>query len=133
MTDKPFYPQGEWAPSEQQREVAEYLAAGYSQKRTAALTKVGLRSINRWWCEEPEFQEYVLGLRDVFMAGQRSLFQNSVMLAQSIYFKALTGDAESDDPAVELATRFLERTVWRNVGPGDIPLGLLKPPADGAA
>ena len=121
MTDEQLYPSVQWDFSDQQREVAEYLAAGYSQRRAAAITKVGLRTINRWWCEEEEYPKYVEWLRIQFMNGQRSMFQSSVIVAQSIYFKALTGDADPDDPSVDLATRLLERTVWRNVGPGDLP------------
>lgn len=118
MTDERL-PSAAWIPSAIQREVAEYLAAGYSQNRTSQLVQgITLRSIQRWWAEIPEFREYVAEVRAELMAAQRPMFESTVAIAQKLVLMGLTGECHPDDPRVQLARDLLARTVWRIVQPG---------------
>lgn len=102
-----------WTPTDKQREAAEFLALGYSQKRTAALVGISQPAISKWWNTQPEFQQYVMDMTAQFMASRENILAQSVALATLIYHRALTGDVDADDePTVELATRLLERTIW---------------------
>jgi len=108
-----------WHPSVTQQEVAEYLAAGYSQNRTSMIvTGVTLRTIQRWWAEVPEFRVYVQEVRAELIAGQRPMFETTVSLAQQIVLGALTGEYPADDPRVGIAREVLRTTVWRIATPG---------------
>jgi hypothetical protein len=119
-----------WAPSDLQHQCAEYLAAGYSQKRTAAIVSqenegtklpgITQQGISKWLIEQPQYAEYVAEMRRQWLAAQRMMFHNSVGIAQLIYFKALTGECDADDPTVELATKLLDRTLWRHAVPGGL-------------
>ena len=126
----------QWIPSASQREVAEYLAAGYSQNRTSQICEAAaLRTIQKWWAEIPEFREYVAARREELMQAQRPMFESTVAVSQMLVLGALTGEYSPDDPAVELARDVLSRTVWRIVEPGHtaIPPARQLPPGGDAA
>lgn len=112
----------EWHPSAKQMEVAEYLAAGYSQNRTSQIVPgVHLRTIQRWWLIE-QYRQYVGWLREELMAAQKPLFQSTVATAQALVHGALTGEYSAKDPHVQLATRVLENTLWKHIVPGETPV-----------
>lgn len=104
-----------WTPSPQQQRAAEYLAAGYSQNRTAEL--IGSQQRTVWqWCQREDFAAHVAFVRQRLVEAQRPLYDNSVSIAQVIYTRALTGEAV-DDRDLALAIKLLEQTLWRTARP----------------
>jgi hypothetical protein len=118
-----------WAPNDRQRELAEYLAAGYSINRASQVMGIDYRTC--WeWCQLSVMQAYIMEVRDRLMASQVPMFENIVALAQAIYLQGLTGERGPSDPALVLADRVLTNTLWKHakpraadrtesVGPGD--------------
>ena len=104
-----------WFPSPDQQEAAEYLAAGYSQFRTAEITGHGQAVIWRW-TRVPEFAAYVADLREKLVAAQRPLYEHSVSIAQQIVLRALTGEPV-DKLDYDRAERLLQSTLWRTAKP----------------
>ena len=114
-------------PSAIQWEVAEHLAAGYSQNRTAALVSEGKADdemvsqqvISYWWVNLPEFRDLVGTLRQEWLSSQRRVLQESIALAQLVYLRDMQGERR-DTRATELATGLLRATLWPNLTAGDL-------------
>lgn len=104
---------GPWQPSADELRVIEYLAVGYSQNRTAALTGVHQQVISRWYNQNEAFRQMVADRTVEFIESQSNVFEQTKALAQLIFHQAMTGERDRDDPATELAVKFLDRTVWR--------------------
>lgn len=109
-----------WNP--QQQQWAEYVAAGYSQRRASFSVGVDDRTGRKWWAI-PEMREYVEDIRAELMASQRPLFESTVLLSQQLVLGALTGEFPPDDPRINLAREVLRTTVWRVVVPGNTSVG----------
>lgn len=114
-------------PSALQWEVAEHLAAGYSQNRTAALVSEGKadnemvsqQTISYWWVNLPEFRELVGTMRSEWLASQRRVLQESIALAQLVYLRDMQGERR-DVRATDLAAKLLGATLWPHLVPGDL-------------
>jgi hypothetical protein len=118
MNNKPAV----WRPSEEQLRVIEYLASGHSQNRTAAITKIPQQTISDWY-QGAEFQALVAQKTAEFIASRPSVLDQTEALAQLIWHQALAGERRRDDPAVELAERYLSATVWKLRGGGHKQFG----------
>ena len=114
-------------PSALQWEVAEHLAAGYSQNRTAALVSEGKADdemvsqqvISYWWVNLPEFRELVGTMRSEWLSSQRRVLQESIALAQLVYLRDMQGERR-DVRATDLAAKLLGATLWPHLTPGDV-------------
>lgn len=101
-----------WEPTDQQLQVARYIAAGYTQQRAADAVGVGLRTVGRWMAETP-LPDLVADIREEIRDTQEPQFQKTIDLAQQIVIGALSGEYRADDPRVLLAERVLARTLHR--------------------
>ena len=108
--------------TEKQREYADHLAAGKSQRQVAKLCGTTQQNISWLIKNKPEFVALIQELRAELMASQRPLFESTVALSQELVFGALAGEYDPDDSRVELAREVLSRTVWRIVEPGHTPI-----------
>lgn len=108
----------EWAPSDTQREVAEYLAAGYSQNRTAQICKVvDLRTIQRWWAEHDEdgrypYREFVNRWKQEILANANPKFASLVDKCQEIQLRVADGNLDPNSGLAIWAERQLSRTLY---------------------
>jgi hypothetical protein len=105
-----------WVPtSSKQGMAAEYLAAGYSQNRTAELVETDQKTVWRW-TQDQRFAKYVAWKREQLVQAQRPLYEHSVSIAQAIVMRALTGEPV-DRTDYERAERLLQSTLWRTAKP----------------
>lgn len=118
MNNKPAV----WRPSEEQLRVIEYLASGHSQQRTAAITKIPQTTISAWYAKA-QFREMVANKAAEFIASRESVLDQTEALAQLIWHQALAGERDPDDPAVDMAERYLASTVWKLRGGGHKQFG----------
>ena len=105
-----------WTPTPGMAQAAEYLAAGYSQHRTAEILDISQKNV--WqWTQRPEFAALVADLRLKLVEAQRPLFENSISIAQNIVTRYLTGEGGVDDDTYHRAAKLLELTLWRTATP----------------
>lgn len=106
-----------WRPTDEQFKVAELLASGYSQNRTAALCGVPQRTISHWYSDldfSPQFRELVAELQVQFIQRRESILVQSETLALHLYHQGLTGECtDSGATPIDLALELLRATVWR--------------------
>ena len=102
---------GVWSPSETELKVAEYLASGYSQNRTAALCDLSQQTISVWY-QRPEFAQLVADLTVQFLNSGDAVHAQTVALARLIVHQAMAGERSDKDPTVELAICVLRETDW---------------------
>jgi hypothetical protein len=100
---------GAWSPSEAELRVAEYLACGYSQNRTAQLCDMNQSTIS-YWMKREEFAQLVADRTAQFLNSGDAVFAQTVALARLIVHQAMTGERSRDDPTVELAFSYLHET-----------------------
>jgi predicted transcriptional regulator len=99
---------GVWHPSETELKVAEYLASGYSQNRTAALCHLTQACISQW-LQRPEFAALVDELTDRFLNSGDSVYAATVALSRLIVHQVITGERERD-ATTDLAFSYLRET-----------------------
>lgn len=102
---------GVWSPSETELQVAEYLACGYSQNRTAALCRMSQSTISLWY-QRPEFEKLVADMTAQFLNSGDAVHAQTVALSRLIVHQAVAGERDHDDPTVELALSVLRETDW---------------------
>ena len=100
-----------WTPSETELKVAELLACGYSQNRTAALCEMAQATISAWY-RRPEFAQLVADMTARFLNSGEAVHAQTVALCQLVVHQAVAGERDPRDPAVELAERVLRETDW---------------------
>ena len=107
-----------WRPTEEQFKVAELLASGYSQTRTAAISGVPQQTISNWWGGDlsfsEQFRQLVADLQVEFMERRESIIEQSETLALLLYHQGLTGErVDPNKTPIDLALEILRATVWR--------------------
>lgn len=117
-----------WRPTDEQFKVAELLASGYSQNRTAALSGVPQQTISRWWDGEvsfsQQFRELVTDLQREFIERRESILVQSETLALHLYHQGLTGEcSDSGTTPLDLAAQLLSATVWKQRAGGHRKFG----------
>lgn len=100
---------GIWSPSTEELTVIEYLAAGYSQNRTAKITGIPQSTIASWFSRNPAFAQMVADRTVEFVRNRDATFAQTLALAQMLVHQGLTGELSDDDPALRLAIRVVER------------------------
>jgi len=108
-----------WRPTDDQRQVAELLATGYSQNRAAAICGIPQTTISGWWQDNvwsPRYRELVAELNQRFE--ETRVLDSTIKLAELLHHQAVTGELESDDPSVVLARELLAATSWKRYGAG---------------
>jgi len=100
-----------WTPSETELRVAEYMACGYSQNRTAVLCDLDQTTISEWM-RRPQFAELVSNMAAQFLNSGEAVHAQTIALCRLVVHQAVTGERDSHDPTVELAERVLAQTDW---------------------
>ena len=111
MALKRLHNNGVWSPSETELKVAEYLACGYSQNRTAQLCDMTQQTISNW-LKRPEFEAFVAERTVQFLNSQDAVHYQTLALAKLLVHQALAGERADDDPQVKLALRVLAETEY---------------------
>ena len=111
MALKRMHTNGVWSPSETELKVAEYLACGYSQNRTAQLCEIS-QGIVSVWLKRPEFAKLVADMTVDFLNSQDAVHYQTLALAKLLVHQAMAGERADDDPQVKLALRVLAETEY---------------------
>lgn len=109
---------GSWKPAK--RAAARYLAIGCAQEYAAQHSGVTKRTVQNW-CTEPDFDAYVLYLRETALQQVEPAIMANLHLALEVQQQVLRGEIPADDgrytAADKLIYRFLDKLMAVEAGP----------------